>query len=59
MSSIISVGTAVPPHIYAPGKTACRMAGAHFNGSIENVDKYLQVFKTSLVSERHFCASSP
>jgi alkylresorcinol/alkylpyrone synthase len=57
MSSIVSVGTAVPPYLLAQ-EEACRLAGEHFAGTIDNIDKYLQVFKNALVSERHFCVDA-
>jgi alkylresorcinol/alkylpyrone synthase len=34
---------------------ACRLAGEHFASTIENIAKYLQVFKNALVCERYFC----
>lgn len=57
MSSIVSVGTAVPPHLMRQ-EEACRLAGEHFGGSIENIPRYLQVFKNALVSERYFCVDA-
>lgn len=54
MASILSVGTAVPPHLM-PQTVARQMAGEHFAGQIANVDRYLQVFKSALVDKRHFC----
>lgn len=57
MSSIVSVGTAVPPYVM-PQEEACRLAGEHFAGTIGNIGKYLQVFKNALVSERHFCVEA-
>ena len=54
MSSIVSVGTAVPPYLMRQ-EDACRLAGEHFEGTIENLAKYLQVFKNALVTERYFC----
>ncbi|MCP4383453.1 MAG: hypothetical protein GY798_18885 [Hyphomicrobiales bacterium] len=54
MASIVSVGTAVPPYLM-PQTVAREMAGQHFAGQIANVDRYLQVFKSALVDQRHFC----
>lgn len=54
MPSIVSVGTAVPPHLM-PQSVARELTGAHFSGHIANVDKYLQVFKSALVDQRYFC----
>ncbi len=56
MASIVSVGTAVPPHVM-PQSLARDMAGDHFGGTIANVDRYLQVFKNALVDQRHFCVA--
>lgn len=39
MSSIVSVGTAVPPYLMHQ-EEACRLAGEHFNGAIENLPKF-------------------
>ncbi len=57
MSSIVSVGTAVPPYLMHQ-EEACRLAGEHFNGAIENLPKYLQVFENALVNERYFCVEA-
>lgn len=54
MASIVSVGTAVPPHLM-PQEMARHLAGEHFRGQIANVEKYLQVFKSALVDQRYFC----
>lgn len=54
MPSIVSVGTAVPPHLM-PQSVARELTGAHFRDHIANVDKYLQVFKSALVDQRYFC----
>jgi alkylresorcinol/alkylpyrone synthase len=57
MSSIVSVGTAVPPYLMRQ-EDACRMAGKHFGGIIENIPRYLKVFKNALVRERYFCVEA-
>lgn len=54
MSSIVSVGTAVPPFLMRQ-EEARQLAGDHFACNIVNIAKYLQVFKNALVSERYFC----
>lgn len=53
MSSIISVGTAVPPFLMRQ-EEAEQLASKHF-ANIGNIAKYLQIFKNALVSERYFC----
>ncbi len=57
MSSIVSVGTAVPPYLMRQ-EEACRLAGEHFGGSIQDIPRYLQVFKNALVRERYFCVEA-
>ena len=54
MSSIVSVGTAVPPFLMRQ-EEARQLAEDHFACNIVNIAKYLQVFKNALVSERYFC----
>lgn len=54
MSSIVSVGTAVPPFLMRQ-EEAKQLASEHFASNIANIPKYLQVFKNALVSERYFC----
>ncbi|SDB55255.1 type III polyketide synthase [Bauldia litoralis] len=54
MASILSVGTAVPPYLM-PQDVARHLTGEHFRDQIANVDKYLTVFKSALVDQRHFC----
>jgi len=54
MASIVSIGTAVPPHVM-PQDVARQLAGEHFHGEIDNVEKYLKVFKSALVDQRYFC----
>lgn len=54
MSSIVSVGTAVPPHLMRQ-EDARGLANEHFEGTIENLTKYIGVFKNAIVSERYFC----
>ncbi len=54
MSSIVSVGTSVPPHLMRQ-EHAHRLADAHFDGAIENLARYVAVFKNALVNERYFC----
>jgi alkylresorcinol/alkylpyrone synthase len=54
MSSIVSVGTAVPPFLMRQ-EEARELAGEHFASNIVNIAKYLQVFENTLVSERYFC----
>jgi alkylresorcinol/alkylpyrone synthase len=57
MSSIVSVGTAVPPFLMRQ-EEARRLAGEHFADNIVNIAKYLQVFNNALVSERYFCVEA-
>ncbi len=57
MPSIVSVGTAVPPHSMTQ-EEARRLARAHFAGRISNIEKYLTVFENALVSTRYFAASA-
>ncbi|MCB1487233.1 MAG: hypothetical protein KDJ88_07225, partial [Bauldia sp.] len=57
MASIVSVGTAVPPHLM-PQEMARHLAGAHFRPQIPDVDKYLAVFKSALVDQRYFCVEA-
>lgn len=54
MGSIVSVGTAVPPYLMRQ-EDARRLAEQHFEGTIENLTKYLQIFDNALVRERYFC----
>lgn len=54
MSSIVSVGTAVPPHLMRQ-EDARGLAHEHFEGTIGNLTKYLNVFRNAIVSERYFC----
>ena len=55
MPAIVSIGTAVPPYAIRQDH-AREIAGRHFAGKIGNLDKYLRVFDTALVEERHLCA---
>jgi alkylresorcinol/alkylpyrone synthase len=57
MSSIVSVGTAVPPFLMRQ-EEARRLAGEQFADNIVNIAKYLQVFNNALVSERYFCVEA-
>lgn len=57
MSSILSVGTAVPPFLMRQ-EEARRLAGEHFASNIVDIAKYLQVFNNALVSERYFCVEA-
>ncbi len=57
MASIDSVGTAVPPYLM-PQEVARHLTGEHFRDQIANVDKYLTVFKSALVDQRHFCVEA-
>lgn len=54
MAGILSVATATPPHRIGQDE-AKQLAGSHFAGRIQNVEKYLTVFDNSLVRERYFC----
>jgi alkylresorcinol/alkylpyrone synthase len=51
---IVAVATATPPHRVEQAE-AKRLARAHFEGRIANVEKYLTVFDHSFVGARHFC----
>ncbi|MCB1495973.1 MAG: hypothetical protein KDJ86_09325 [Bauldia sp.] len=57
MASIVSVGTAVPPHLM-PQDMAKHLAGEHFRPHIANVEKYLAVFTSALVDQRYFCVEA-
>jgi len=57
MSSIVSVGTAVPPFMMRQAE-AKQLAEEHFADHIVNIAKYLQVFNNALVSERYFCVEA-
>jgi len=57
MASLLPVGTAVPPHLM-PQAEAQRIAEDHFAEHIPDVARYLRVFRSALVKERHFCVES-